>query len=1104
MNNNKKLSRKVKHVFPLALAAALTITGTGVTTSAQTASNIRVNRIAVLAQETAGVITTSSEVKIIKIAKDAGDENKVKYQVSNDGADWNTPEKKLVPEGGITIKGNEAETRIIVDELTEVKINLEDYTTSLSSEKWLTVAANAKVELNLKGTNKVTGNIGLAATDDLTVKGEGSLELGVLTAKSLNVKGGNLKLTGAVTNTSPVTVSGGKLDAVSTISGDVTVTGGMAKIADAITGKLTVNGDAVVHYKSATSKELNKGVVYEGTKGLIYGDPQVGSSFDKPADSKLGVNVDKQDITDKADGIIRTAEVTGEDLDIADDLKEIKVKRNALDGTVTLKKGTDYNVEVETADKKNAGEKVLKFTMSNADYAFATDVTNAIKIKLVNKDLKNAKIAFDNGSSFKYDGTNRTVKFSVKEKDVVLKEDTDFTVTNENSKKKTAKDAGKYTLELVGKGNYAGSTISASWEITPIKIKVKKLKVVKDYDGKDTITAADVKTAEFEGFLESEKEALKDKKTFDAEGKFDSPAVGEKKSGKVKLTLKEDLKNYTVGSEDIKFVDGEIKNKKPDKPAKPTLKGTYKVSETNEKTFVATLNGEAGQEYRMDGGKWQSSPTFDGIKPGNHTFGTRVAAKDGNVESDEEKSDEIDFKQLDNTNKIALNYTLADGAKKNTKKIIINKVKGAEYKFGNGIYSDNNVQDELSNTETAYKVYIRYKETDTMKAGDAVEESVNLTKTTLSDKAPKLEYTVVAGTHDGKVKYIIKSPETLKGGKTYQYRLNNENWVNSADFDNLTVGEKNILSIRIVDGAGNASPATSKEVTVEKAKAPKLKLDYTVTTSTNKVGKKITIKEQPAVEGLAGNVNYSVEAGNSLKWGTAEENRVVDNYMLPTIKIGIKYVPATNSTAYEENANIVELRLNGNNGVVAYNGTETKKDETKKPEDKKDTKKDETKKPEDKKDNTNTDNKTPAPADTSKAIKDAVKKSTKTGSVTLKSVGSGLEKAVGGNTSKLSVSLNKSKTKSTSKAVTKKLGKSKLVTKTVYSFNIKNGSKNLTDKQVSGSKINVTLKVSLGNKNRTVYVMDVSTGKKVKAKYNAKTKKLTFTTKYVGDFVIVK
>ena len=33
--------------------------------------------------------------------------------------------------------------------------------------------------------------------------------------------------------------------------------------------------------------------------------------------------------------------------------------------------------------------------------------------------------------------------------------------------------------------------------------------------------------------------------------------------------------------------------------------------------------------------------------------------------------------------------------------------------------------------------------------------------------------------------------------------------------------------------------------------------------------------------------------------------------------------------------------------------------------------------------------------------------------------------------------------------------------------------------------------------------MDVSTGKRVKAKYNAKTKKITFTTANVGDFVIV-
>lgn len=78
---------------------------------------------------------------------------------------------------------------------------------------------------------------------------------------------------------------------------------------------------------------------------------------------------------------------------------------------------------------------------------------------------------------------------------------------------------------------------------------------------------------------------------------------------------------------------------------------------------------------------------------------------------------------------------------------------------------------------------------------------------------------------------------------------------------------------------------------------------------------------------------------------------------------------------------------------------------------------------------------------------------------------------------------------------------SKLVSKQVFTLNIKAGNMTVKESQLNGTKISVTLKVNLKKAPKTVWVMDLSTGKRVKATY--KKGKLMFKTANLGKFVLV-
>lgn len=227
------------------------------------------------------------------------------------------------------------------------------------------------------------------------------------------------------------------------------------------------------------------------------------------------------------------------------------------------------------------------------------------------------------------------------------------------------------------------------------------------------------------------------------------------------------------------------------------------------------------------------------------------------------------------------------------------------------------------------------------------------------------------------------------------------------------------------------------------------------------------------------------------------------NYLLPEIaEIEIK--KETNKPSSPSNPVIPSGSGSGGAGGSAGGSTDTKKDDTKKADDKKnDTKKDgamsdgngaavEKKELVTAKNTKNTTVKV-SEEKIAEALETGLKVTAKSGEV--KFTAKALKKVVGDAVEAVKVTL-----KATSE-MAKNVKGSKLVSKQVFTLNIKAGNMTVKESQLNGTKIRVTLKVNLKKAPKTVWVMDLSTGKRVKATY--KNGKLMFKTANLGKFVIV-
>lgn len=1028
MNNNKKLSKKVKHVLPLALAAALTVTGTGITASAQTFNHSFVRQISVVANTVTPTVILDSTNKVVVLKNDG-------YYV---GAAKDTANKVAeIPGEGLVVSTNDQAVEgaeIIVDGVAAAKVTLVKY--KATGAKLVQTNANETIELTLAGDNSITGIFGGSSNGNaITVKGKGTLDIG-----------------------------------------------------GAVTGALTVNGDVAVKYVSAGSVTNIKGVVYVGNVGTVYGDPDV-TRPDSMKNLKLGVKIDT---SAPINDIVKSEEVeyTGKDAVIT---PIVQVKRKVLgEQAITLTKDTDYTVDFDNViDKVKAGMKNLSFTAKpGTGYDFTA--VQGIQLKVNKKNIKDAVVELTEPAAKDYTGeTQNVVVKGVKVGDLVVPA-SDYTLSD-NQKK----DAGKYKVKLDASAsdNFTG-TAEKEWEIKKVSLTPSAVIKAKEFDGTDTVSSANV-TVQFEGLKGSDNPAVNT--DYKVTAKYDRTSIGDRNVDVTVEPVAEGvLKNYTLTRKNFR-VGGKI-TKKATPTAPNDLTGIQSVSRYNSDTFSYTLSHtkKSGEkyEYKMDNGSWQSSNMFNGIAVGAaHDFYVRVAKTELNDESPSSTVHHKQFDKISNNSKPVLTYTVSTNPGKPPvkKTVTIVEQPGAEYSFGSpDKFIDNNkkIDAEVSGNLV---VKIRFKATKTQNASESVENTINLSLDTLNVVAPSVDGEQVKHNTESKFSYNVKTAPAPAGFE-YEYNVDGGNsWASSPAFIGpYDLGSTHVFYVRLKETAtGRVSVAGNKTVKFDliKRKAPTLK--YTITGNPNKKTIAITTPSVDAAD--IADLEYKFGSND---WGTSQS---ISNISDATYKIGVRLKENKWFAAAEKYATVT---VNGTKGVVNNGDKVVKPDEPKKDDPKKDnTKKpDETKKPDDTK---KPDNNTTKPANVDKAIKDAFKKSTKSGSVSLTGIGSALKKAVGENAASLSVNLKTSKTKATAASVTKKLKGSKLVKNTVYSLNVKSGATNLTDKQVSGSKIKVTLKVSLGNKNRTVYVMDVSTGKRVKAKYNAKTKKITFTTANVGDFVIV-
>jgi len=161
-------------------------------------------------------------------------------------------------------------------------------------------------------------------------------------------------------------------------------------------------------------------------------------------------NVTVADATYTYDGSAKTPEVS-----VADEAGD------------TLAADTDYTVTYSNNVK--AGTATVKV---NGKGNYSGTISKSFKINAQSLKSANVKLA---ASSYTWNGKAKTPGVTVKNAaSKTLKKNTDYTITYASGRK----NVGKYTVKIVGKGNYKG-TISKTFTIKPAKAAVSKITVGK-------------------------------------------------------------------------------------------------------------------------------------------------------------------------------------------------------------------------------------------------------------------------------------------------------------------------------------------------------------------------------------------------------------------------------------------------------------------------------------------------------------------------------------------------------------------------------------------------------------------------------------------------
>ncbi len=180
----------------------------------------------------------------------------------------------------------------------------------------------------------------------------------------------------------------------------------------------------------------------------------------------------------------------------------------------------------------------------------------------------------------------------------------------------------------------------------------------------------------------------------------------------------------------------------------------------------------AGYEYKIEGGAWQSSPTFTGLKPGtSYKVYQRVAAKGYYAPSASSPALIITTRQRGPAAPAAPIATIRAATSFKVKTYA-----GYEYKINNGPWQKSATFTGLK-PGTAYKVYQRVAATATHNASNP-SEALTITTRLRGPAAPAAPVATIRTTTSIKVK-------TVAG---YEYRIGNGAWQTSATFTGLKSG----------------------------------------------------------------------------------------------------------------------------------------------------------------------------------------------------------------------------------------------------------------------------------------------------------------------------
>ncbi len=213
------------------------------------------------------------------------------------------------------------------------------------------------------------------------------------------------------------------------------------------------------------------------------------------------------------------------------------------------------------------------------------------------------------------------------------------------------------------------------------------------------------------------------------------------------------------------------------------------------------LKTVAGYQYRLEGGEWQNSAKFTGLKPGTtYKVYQRIAQTDTHNPSDASEPLYITTRQRGPAAPAAPIATirLATSLKVKT-------VAGYEYRLNDGAWQTSPTFKGLK-PGTTYKIYQRVAQTDTHNPSDA---SVALTITTRlrGPAAPAAPVATIRTTTSIKVK-------TMTG---YQYKLNDGAWQDSPTFTGLKSGTTYKIYQRVAQ-TDTHNPSDASEALIVKTK----------------------------------------------------------------------------------------------------------------------------------------------------------------------------------------------------------------------------------------------------------------------------------------------